>query len=103
MITHIIVKNVAIGKKPFLKRVLDFLLRRKTQFSMPSLRFVSQNGKITPLINLEYGMLQPIELPCPIDERYYHPEILNPNNYPVHLELTFVGTHVFKVDKHGTT
>ncbi len=92
MITHVIVEEVIIGKKPLLKRLIDFLLRRKTRFSMPCLRFVSKDGKYKlPLIDLEQGLVFPvIELSCPIDERYYVPQIINPNDYPVIVKLRFI-------------
>ena len=91
MITHVMVRKVVVSKESFLERVKNFLLTRKRKFSMPSLRFVSNEKTYTPLINLEYGRFQPIELPCPIDEKIFHPEILNPNDYPVLVDLSFIG------------
>lgn len=90
MITHVIVDEVIIGKKPLIKRIRDFILRRRKKFTMPALCFVSKDGKRMPLINLEYGIIQSIELPCPIDEREWSFKIINSNEYPVTVKLKFI-------------
>jgi len=93
MITHVIVRNIIVGKKSLLRRVIDFVLRRKTTFTMPYLRFVSktESTKITPIINLDKAVVQPvIELPFPINLKHWVPEIMNPNDYPVIVKLQFI-------------
>jgi len=77
-------------KKPLLRRIIDFILRRKESFIMPGIRFVFEDGRKSPLINLDYSLLQPIELPFPV-HTFKSVEIVNPNDYPVMVELQFIG------------
>lgn len=97
-LTHIAIDAIEFGKIPWWRRIIRFLLRRRSKYLIPWIHFCSPKGEHTEPMNIDRAFMlrpQPIELPSLVDASWKI-KLVNPNDFPITVSMRLWGDFHYK-------